>query len=184
MPPLIQEYKICKVKSLNCRPVATGWLLKGNKTAQKEVAQIDQAETAAKREMGLLQTALSKLTELAEEEQQQILDKVEEQKQLKAADLAESICDTNAAIDAKLVEVRDLLQLRADNLNALRALAVTDSMYLSRMGKDLVTAAFASHGLAKYVDIHAGAPNSIRPLGASNTFFRDIGKKLQKVDAA
>src|SRR5260221_7167870 len=72
----------------------------GNKSAIKECAQIDTAQDAAKREMGLLQTAIAKLTELAEEEQQEILDKVEEQRQTKAADFAESICDTNAAIDA------------------------------------------------------------------------------------
>jgi predicted nucleic acid-binding Zn-ribbon protein len=56
-----------------------------NKTAIKQVAQCDAAIDAAKREKGLLVSALAQLTNLAEEEQAAILEKVEAELKAKAA---------------------------------------------------------------------------------------------------
>jgi hypothetical protein len=147
----------------------------GNKSAQKECAQIDAATDAARRERETLSTAIHQLQELAEAEQHAVLDKFEEQRQTKAADLAESICDTNTAIDLKLAELCSLLKLRVDNLSALKSLGIVDVMYLNRH-RDFPTAAFAAAGLSKYIALHTPSPQAIRPLAASNSFFTNIGK--------
>jgi hypothetical protein len=154
----------------------------GNKSAQKECAQIELAESAAKRERDYLKLSISQLTQLAQDEQAAVLEAVEEQRQLKAADLAESLCDVNSAIDSKLAELKSLLQLRADNLNSLRGLNVIDPMYVSRMGRSTVTAAFAAAGLHKFIAMDVPAPTSIRPMSDGNCFLSGIGKS--KVETA
>jgi chromosome segregation ATPase len=142
-----------------------------DKTAIKQVAQTDHAIENASKEKSLLLSAIETLKSLAEAEQAAILDKVEEQRQTKAADFAESICDTNSAIDSKLVELRSLLELRANNLNALRALGVCDQIYLNRMSRELITAAFCSAGLHKFAEISTTLADLLTPLLAANPFL-------------
>src|SRR5437899_532583 len=77
-----------------------------DKTAIKQVAQLDASSEAAVKERSLLVSAMEQLTKLAESEQQAVLDKVERERQSQAANLAKTICDTNSAIDAKLQELR------------------------------------------------------------------------------
>jgi hypothetical protein len=156
-----------------------------DKTAIKQVAQCDNAIDNATKEKSLLESAIQQLKSLALDEQAAVLEQVEEQRQSKAADLAESICDTNAAIDLKLGELCSLLKLRADNLNSLRGLNVVDPMYVSRMGRSTVTAAFAAAGLHKYIDMATPAPSSIRPMADGNRFLSGIGvKPVERVKAS
>jgi hypothetical protein len=155
----------------------------GNKSAQKEVAQIDQAYDAAWKERGLLISAMDQLKSLAEEEQKAILEKANRERYAKAQKLAASIASTNSAVDQKLTELRDLLASRADSLNQLKSLGVVDAMYLNRM-RDVPTAAFAAAGLSKFVNLHNPSPQAIRPLASGNGFLAGIGKPPRKAEDA
>ena len=97
-----------------------------DKTAIKQVAQCDAATDQAKREIGLLRSAIEQLKSLAEDQQAEIIRRAEEEHSAKAATTAASIASLNEQVDAHLKNLRDLLETRASLLNQLTLMRVTE----------------------------------------------------------
>ena len=153
----------------------------GNKTALKAIAAVDTEAEQLYREQQTLSQALDAAEQLAKDEQQLILDKQEHERQREAHSLAGNAASLNQEIDQLLVQLRQALERRAEQLNQLARMHVIDMGYLTRMGKDAITAGFCAAGLHRFADIRTPAPTSIRALATANQLLGSIGGAYVKV---
>jgi hypothetical protein len=174
------DEKICSAE--NQRAELSVSAAAGDKTALRQIAQIDVQYEALINERRTLASALEQLQALKVEEQQSILAAADEKRHAEAAAHAASVVSLNEKIDTKLGELQGMFAARDDALRAIQRLHVVDHGYLSRLGKAATTAAMCAAGLSRYVEIRVPSPSGIKPLAASNSFLAGIGKK-PKVDA-
>lgn len=156
----------------------------GNKTSLKEIAQIDTQVEGLQREHKTLSAAIAQAQQLAQQEQQELLNKHEQERQREARNLAAAAASLNEEIDQQLIQLRGALERRAENLNQLARLRVIEMGYLTRMGKDAITAGFCAAGLHRFADIRAPAPTSIRALATANKLLGGIGGGYIEVEPA
>src|SRR5262249_46729605 len=95
-----------------------------SKSALKEIAQIDSQLEGLLRESKTLSAAIAQAEQLAQQEQQSILDKAEQARQREAHSLAGNAATLNEEIDQLLIQLREALERRAEHLNQLARLHV------------------------------------------------------------
>ena len=152
----------------------------GNKTALQAIAALDMQSEQLQRDRRTLSAALEQTEALAKDEQGRLLDKQEQARLREARESAAAVATYNEEIDKLLgVQLREALERRAETLNQLARLHVIDMGYLTRMGKDAVTAAMAHPGLHRFCNLHTPAPGSIRPLAEANNLLGGIGGDVE-----
>jgi hypothetical protein len=148
----------------------------GDATARKEIADIDFALDAARREEGTLSAAIESAIALDRAAEQEAEAKLKHEREVKAYSLARGIIATNEEIDLALKQLREMFERRASLLVELGNTEAADRQLVLRLSHRAgPTSAAQAAGLARYLSLEMTPNAAVRPLSDTNSVLLGIG---------
>jgi hypothetical protein len=147
--------------------------LDGNKSAIKEVAEIDASLTAMQGETALVNDAIEQIKKLSAEQQAEAAHKQKAQREKEAEDAAASVLAIDGEIDKALAQLREMFERRRNAVQALGATGVIPSYNIGRLLQKFgPTAAAFKAGLREHLSLEPMLMQHIQTLATTDAFLR------------
>jgi DNA repair exonuclease SbcCD ATPase subunit len=149
----------------------------GDKEALKLVARCDASIDALLKEKQTLNSAQSRLAEIAAAELSEAEKEKRREREAEARDAASALMALNEQLDQHLVALREMFERRASLLSALdRTETISHALISKLQGKAPATAACCRLGLHKFISMETVSPISHRNLSDANSILTTVGK--------
>jgi hypothetical protein len=149
----------------------------GDSKARKEIADIDFALDAARREEGTLSSAIESAVALDRQAEQDAEGKARHERNIAAYKISRAIVALNEEIDLKLKQLREMFERRAALLVELGNTEAADRALVMRLSHRAGPTSAAQHaGLARYLNLEMTPTAAQRPLADTNSVLLGIGE--------
>jgi hypothetical protein len=155
----------------------------GDERALKEIADIDFALDAARKEEGTLSSAIETAAALDRAAEQDAEAKARHQRNIEAYKIARGIITINQELDLALKQLREMFERRAHLLVELGNTEACDRGLVMRLAHRSGPTSAAHHcGLAKYLALEMTPNAAQRALASVNEVLVGVGEAPDKAD--
>jgi hypothetical protein len=149
----------------------------GDSAAIKQIADIDFALDAARKEEGTLSSAIETAAALDRQREQDAAAAARHEAQVEAYKIARAVVALNLELDSALVALRAIFERRASLLVELANTEMVDRQLIMKLAQRTgPTAAAHSAGVGRFINLDMMPVVSHRPLADSNELLLGIGE--------
>ena len=147
-----------------------------DKTALKEIADVDFAADSLRKQAATLDAAVETAEALQRQQQAEAEQQERREREIEAHQHAQAVIALNEEIDLALTQLREVFERRQDQLGKLAATGIVDSAVVMRLSnKAGPTRAACFAGLHRHIDLMTVSNQSMCPLGDAAPILAVIG---------